>query len=99
MTCPGGEGLNNQAQSIPRATGSRDGLCLRRLKGGALVGYDHDQPLKIRAKSDRYGRWVVVRNAKTTGFPGGDGVFKKRGSGTEDRKMRILTRKARSLWF
>jgi hypothetical protein len=59
----------------------------------------HSGTLEIPAKMHRYGRWVVVGNAKTTGFPGEDGVFTKRGSGTERSKMRFATRKARSLWF
>jgi hypothetical protein len=41
---------------------------------------------------------VVVRNAKTTEFPGGDGLFPKRGVGTKGSIMRISTRKVRSLW-
>jgi hypothetical protein len=42
---------------------------------------------------------VLPENARTTGFPGRDRLFKKRGSGTEGREMQILTRKVRSLWF
>jgi hypothetical protein len=55
--------------------------------------------LEIPAKMCRYGRWVIDRHAKTTGFPGGDALSKKRGSGTGGRKMRFPTRKVRSLWF
>jgi hypothetical protein len=59
----------------------------------------HSETLRIRAKTHRYGRWVVGEIAKMTGFPGGSTLFKKRGSGTGGRKMRILARKVRSLWF
>jgi hypothetical protein len=64
-----------------------------------MGGCAHSQPLIFLAKTRRYGRWVVDQNAKTTDFPGEDAVFKKRGSGTGGLKMRIPTRKARSLWF
>jgi hypothetical protein len=64
-----------------------------------LVGCHHDEVLKNRAKMHRYGRWVAPENGKTTGFSGVDGLFKKRGSGTEGSKMRIPARKHRSLWF
>jgi hypothetical protein len=64
-----------------------------------MVGCDHSETLKIRAKTRRYGRWRIVQNAKTTDFPGGNAPVKKRGSGTGGRKMRFPARKARSLWF
>ena len=44
-----------------------------------MVGSHHSGTLKIPAKTRRYGRWGVVQNAKTTGFPGGDALAKKRG--------------------
>jgi hypothetical protein len=59
----------------------------------------HSGVLEIPAKTHRYGRWVVPGIAKTTGFPGEDALSRKRGSGTEGQKMRIPTRKVRSLWF
>ena len=64
-----------------------------------MVGCAHSETLKIPAKMRRYGRWGVAQNAKTTDFPGGDALVKKRGSGTGGRKMRVPTRKVRSLWF
>src|SRR5688572_29544566 len=36
----------------------------------AMGAPHHSEALEIRAKSDRYGRWVVGENQKTTGFPG-----------------------------
>jgi hypothetical protein len=59
----------------------------------------HSGSLKIPAKMRHYGRWGVVQDAKTTDFPGGDALAKKRGSGTGGRKMRILAEKRDPLWF
>jgi hypothetical protein len=67
--------------------------------GTAMGAPTHSGVLEIPAKTHRYGRWGVVENAKTTGFPGRDTLSQKRGSGTGGRKMRILTRKGDSLWF
>jgi hypothetical protein len=64
-----------------------------------MVGTNHSGTLRNPGKTHRYGRWVVVRNAKTTGFPGGNALVKKEGCGTNSRKMRILTRKGDPLWF
>jgi hypothetical protein len=64
-----------------------------------MGAHAHSGTLENPAKTHRYGWWVVVQNAKTTGFSGEDGLFKKRGSGTNSQKMQILARKERSLWF
>src|SRR5687767_10006749 len=65
----------------------------------AMGAPTHSGTLEIPAKTHRYGRWGVVQNAKTTGFPGRDALFQKRGVGTEGSKLRFPARKARSLWF
>ena len=44
-----------------------------------MVGSPHSGMLEIRAKTDRYGRWVVTQIAKTTGIPGRHRRFKNGG--------------------
>jgi hypothetical protein len=68
-------------------------------RAAAMGAPTHSETLEIPAKTHRYGRWGVVRNAETTGFPGRDALFQKRGVGTEGSKLRFPARKARSLWF
>ena len=103
----GALGRESARRQIREFSGKRDvsarAKSTQALKGATVNllwwGAHHSETLKIRAKTRRYGRWRVDRNAKATGFSGVDTLGKKWGSGIDGRKMRVPARKARSLWF
>ena len=60
----------------------------------AMGAPSHSGMLEIPAKMHRYGRWVVDRHAKTTGFPGESTVSKNGGMAPRGQKC-VLPREKR----
>jgi hypothetical protein len=58
-----------------------------------MGAHAHSGTLENPAKMHRYGWWVVVQNAKTTGFSGEDGLFKKRGLAPTVKKCKFSREK------